>query len=131
MAIINALDVKTVLGVAAIGLIVVIGSVLVRWSIQSRRPKDFPPGPQTAPILGNLTNIPTTKSFLKQVLCPYKCFLFELTDYYAQIPRMGEAIWIYHGFQAWASEHGCPQRLQTCSRVGDLLGTQRLRRLTN
>jgi len=38
---------------------------LVQSIRSSRRPKDFPPGPSTVPILGNLTQIPSTKSFLK------------------------------------------------------------------
>lgn len=67
MAIITALSVKTVLGAAVLGFIVVLGITIIRLSLQSRRPKNFPAGPPALPIIGNLNVIPTTKGFLKQV----------------------------------------------------------------
>ena len=74
MAILNILGSKTVIGVGLVGVICVVGGVLLRLSLQSRRPKNFPPGPPTIPILGNLNVIPLTKSFLKQVVLQNACF---------------------------------------------------------
>ena len=50
-------------------LSVLIAAVLVptllRYYFAAQRPKDFPPGPPTIPLLGNLHLLPLSKSFLK------------------------------------------------------------------
>lgn len=42
-------------------------AVLLKGLLASRRPKDFPPGPPTIPFLGNITQVPPVKAFLKYV----------------------------------------------------------------
>ena len=54
---------------ATIGLVGFIATMLYQAACRSRRPKDFPPGPPTLPIIGNLNVLPTTKGFLKLVYC--------------------------------------------------------------
>lgn len=65
MAILIALDPKLGLAALAVGLFGGLAFILVRLGLQSQRPRNFPPGPSTVPILGNLNVIPTTKGFLK------------------------------------------------------------------
>jgi hypothetical protein len=50
---------------SCIAVALVVGFVLVRYYLASRRPKNFPPGPPTVPFLGNLTQVPPSKAFLK------------------------------------------------------------------
>ena len=38
---------------------------LLRYYFAAQRPKNFPPGPPTVPLLGNLHLLPLSKSFLK------------------------------------------------------------------
>lgn len=40
-------------------------SLLANWAWNARRPRGYPPGPPTAPLLGNILNIPPTKQYLK------------------------------------------------------------------
>lgn len=50
--------------VASIVLIAVVP--IVSWLLQcNQRPKTFPPGPPTIPILGNIHQMPTKHAFLK------------------------------------------------------------------
>lgn len=50
--------------VASIVLIAVVP--IVSWLLQcNQRPKTFPPGPPTVPILGNIHQMPTKHSYLK------------------------------------------------------------------
>jgi hypothetical protein len=61
---------QEVIGLPSIGQTCIIiglafGVVLVRYYLASRRPKNFPPGPPTLPFLGNITQVPTSKAFLK------------------------------------------------------------------
>ncbi|KAK5653767.1 hypothetical protein OQA88_7924 [Cercophora sp. LCS_1] len=55
--------------VSFIGLLcLAIGSaaaVLLRYFLASRRPRNFPPGPPTVPFIGNVSQIPQAKAFLK------------------------------------------------------------------
>ena len=51
---------------------VVAASLVIIWTLfkyvlASRRPKGFPKGPDTVPLLGNLHQLPTSKAFLKWV----------------------------------------------------------------
>jgi hypothetical protein len=48
----------------SIALVIV---VLSRYYLASRRPRNFPPGPPTVPFVGNLTQVPPVKAFLKYV----------------------------------------------------------------
>jgi hypothetical protein len=45
-----------------VGLLAV---TLTRYFLASQRPKGFPTGPPTAPFVGNLHQLPSTKVFLK------------------------------------------------------------------
>ncbi|TIC89853.1 (S)-N-methylcoclaurine 3'-hydroxylase isozyme 2 [Colletotrichum higginsianum] len=47
--------------VAAAILVFIFGS----WVLSTRRPKDFPPGPPPALIMGNVLQLPSEKNFLK------------------------------------------------------------------
>ncbi|KAH8895362.1 putative cytochrome P450 [Thozetella sp. PMI_491] len=58
---------KPVLNLAGVILLCTLILVIVTlspYALLSSRPKDFPPGPPTVPILGNLHLIPPTRSFL-------------------------------------------------------------------
>ncbi|KAI8302084.1 Cytochrome P450 monooxygenase patH [Colletotrichum sp. SAR11_59] len=46
-------------------LVVLAVSTLSRFFLASCRPRNFPPGPRTVPFLGNITQVPKSKGFLK------------------------------------------------------------------
>ncbi|KAH8805047.1 cytochrome P450 [Xylogone sp. PMI_703] len=52
-------------GLPWIAWCLLVGIVVIRAILASRRPKGFPPGPPTIPFLGNLSQIPLRKAFLK------------------------------------------------------------------
>jgi hypothetical protein len=54
--------------IAVLGVVVaaaVVLSTVVKYVLASRRPKGFPRGPDTVPLLGNLHQLPTSKASLK------------------------------------------------------------------
>ncbi|KAK7978164.1 hypothetical protein PG988_005654 [Apiospora saccharicola] len=51
-------------GLVYLPIVLVLG-VLSKYFLASRRPRDFPPGPPTAPFIGNITQVPPVKAFLK------------------------------------------------------------------
>ncbi|KAM0344912.1 hypothetical protein ACHAPU_007045 [Fusarium lateritium] len=50
---------------ACIPMAALVVFVLAKYYLASRRPKNFPPGPPTLPFLGNITQVPPSKAFLK------------------------------------------------------------------
>ena len=54
--------------------LVPIATFLVRISYNTRRPKNFPAGPATVPLIGNLHLLPTSKAFLKSHVPKMHCF---------------------------------------------------------
>ncbi|KAK6081151.1 cytochrome P450 [Seiridium cupressi] len=46
-------------------VILLVVAVLFKYFLASRRPADFPPGPPTVPFIGNITQVPRVKAFLK------------------------------------------------------------------
>ncbi|KAK9419088.1 putative Cytochrome P450 [Seiridium unicorne] len=58
------------MGVPGVGqlclpVILLVVAVLFKYFLASRRPADFPPGPPTVPFIGNITQVPRVKAFLK------------------------------------------------------------------
>ncbi|KAK9783103.1 putative Cytochrome P450 [Seiridium cardinale] len=59
-----------IMGVPGVGqlclpVILLVAAVLFKYFLASRRPADFPPGPPTVPFIGNITQVPRVKAFLK------------------------------------------------------------------
>jgi hypothetical protein len=76
---------------------------LSKYFFASRRPKNFPPGPPTVPFLGNVTQLPIAKSFLKYGDIHSVCFNASVAENY-QISRMGQGIRLNHRLEAGSSE---------------------------
>ncbi|KAI0406423.1 cytochrome P450 [Xylaria palmicola] len=53
------------LGAAARAWALYMAYVVVSWAWNSRRPRDYPPGPKTLPWLGNILDMPATKQYIK------------------------------------------------------------------
>jgi hypothetical protein len=69
---------------APISLVVcLVLTVVSKYFFASCRPRSFPPGPPTLPFIGNLTQVPKVKAFLKYVemthimLCNYNTNLIR------------------------------------------------------
>jgi hypothetical protein len=68
-------------------------ALLAKYIIRSRRPRNFPPGPTTITLLGNISDLPSRKAFLKYVLITVLslslpltiCRFHELTKEYGSI----------------------------------------------
>lgn len=63
----TALEAKYIISLLALSVGCILASKLIALVIATRRPRNFPPGPPTIPVLGNLHLLPTTKGFIKQV----------------------------------------------------------------
>ena len=51
-------------GLLYLPIVLAVG-VLAKYFLASRRPRNFPPGPPTVPFIGNITQVPHVKAFLK------------------------------------------------------------------
>ncbi len=49
-------------------LVIALVALLIKYILASRRPKNFPPGPPTVPLLGNIPQLPSTRAFVKYAL---------------------------------------------------------------
>ena len=47
--------------------IVLVVAAFSKYFLASRRPRNFPPGPPTIPFIGNISQVPRVKAFLKYV----------------------------------------------------------------
>lgn len=86
--------------VASIVLIAVVP--IVSWLLKcNQRPKTFPPGPPTIPILGNIHQMPTKHTFLKFAVSREFSFSHTIAECRDQLeellidilPGMVKAIW--------------------------------------
>jgi hypothetical protein len=65
-------------------------ATVVKYILASRRPKGFPNGPATLPLIGNLHQLPTTKAFLK----------------YEHLYNLRIDMLTFSRFQEWRKEYG-------------------------
>lgn len=55
----------SVLSIIITGFLLLLALPALRWILSTSRPQNFPPGPPTIPVLGNLHQMPPSKPYLK------------------------------------------------------------------
>lgn len=80
-------------GPFGLSIVLFVVAVLCKYFLVSRRPKDFPPGPPIVPFLGNITQVPRAKAFLKYVTSTWpEKFLRTRNNHHHVGFRAGKAI---------------------------------------
>ncbi len=66
----NKMELAGTMSLSIVGLclpIALVMAVFSRYFLASCRPRNFPPGPPTIPFIGNISQVPRVKAFLKYV----------------------------------------------------------------